>query len=226
MPGLLHYTINPQVTAFSTERDATLPFTVVQSHQVHGTEIAVVRSPLTTREELEGIDGLMTDVPGCAIGVRTADCIPVLLFDAAHHAVSAVHAGWRGTVAGITAKAVRLMAEQYGTCAADIWAVIGPGIGPDSFQVGDEVVEAFRQAHFPMNDIHTFRGPRIEGAMQGGHHIDLWKANHWLLSQSGVDENHIQVAGICTYEHNDRFYSARREGIRCPRIITAIRYDD
>ena len=223
MPHLLFYSLGPSVTAFSTERDAELPFPVVQAHQVHGDVIREVTSPSTTREDLEGVDALLTNIPGLAIGARTADCIPVLLYDEPHHAVAAVHAGWRGTVLAITAKAIRRMTALYGTDPASLKAIIGPGIGPDSFQVGEEVVDAFREAGFPMDTIHTYRGPRIEGTMEGGHHLDLWEANRWLLLQSGLLPANIHVAAICTYAHNDRFYSARREGIRCPRIITAIR---
>ena len=144
--GLLRYEIAPEVTAFSPLRDAVLPMRVVQAHQVHGDRVAVVTSADTTREELEGYDALVTDVPGVAIGARTADCIPVLMYDPVHRAVAAVHSGWKGTVLKIAAKALSVMASKYGTRAADILAVIGPGIGPDSFQVGPEVTEAFLAA--------------------------------------------------------------------------------
>ena len=147
--GLLRYEIAPEVTAFSPLRDAVLPMRVVQAHQVHGDRVAVVTSADTTREELEGYDALVTDVPGVAIGARTADCIPVLMYDPVHRAVAAVHSGWKGTVLKIAAKALSVMASKYGTRAADILAVIGPGISPDSFQVGPEVTEAFLAAGFP-----------------------------------------------------------------------------
>lgn len=220
---MLWYDFPAGVEAFSTERPDVLPYDVVQAHQTHTAEVAVIERPGVTREELEGIDAMVTDVPGVAIGVRTADCIPVLLYDPVHRAVAAVHAGWRGTVADISAAAIRVMAQRYGTLPSDLVAQIGPGIGPDSFQVGEEVVAAFEKAGFPMSLIHTCRGPRIEGTMEGGHHLDLWAANRWLLERAGVPSSSIQVAGICTYASNDRFFSARREGIRCPRIISSIR---
>ena len=144
--GLLIYDIAPEVTAFSPLRDAVLPMRVVQAHQVHGDRVAVVTSAHTTREELEGYDALVTDVPGVAIGARTADCIPVLMYDPVRRVVAAVHSGWKGTVLKIAAKTLAVMASKYGTRAADILAVIGPGIGPDSFQVGPEVAEAFLAA--------------------------------------------------------------------------------
>ena len=98
--------------AFSLERDETLPFYVVQPHQVHGCVIREVTDPMTTWDELEGVDALVTDVPGVAISVRTADCIPVLLYDPVHKAVAAVHDGWRGTVQHLSRKVVDFMHEQ------------------------------------------------------------------------------------------------------------------
>ncbi len=221
--GLLYYDMGPGRIAFSTEREADLPFPVIQAHQVHGDRIAVIDRPDLTREELEGYDALITALPDCAIGVRTADCIPILLSDARRGVVAAVHAGWRGTVAGIVRSTLLKMNGWFGCSPSDVQAVIGPGIGPESFQVGEEVVEAFAEASFPMNLIWHEEGPRIAGTMRGGSHIDLWLANRWLMEQAGVPSSSIHTAGICTYQSNDRFYSARREGTHCPRIITAIK---
>ena len=225
MDSLFRYTIAAGVEAFSTERDAVLPYYVVQPHQVHGCEIREVLRPDTTRDELEGVDALVTNVPGVAISVRTADCIPVLLYDPVHKAVAAVHAGWRGTVQHISLKVIDRMRELYGTQASNLLAVIGPGIGPDSFQVGQEVADAFAAAGFPMEKILSDRGPKkpsVKNPMNGGLHLDLWEANRWLLIMSGVLADNIQISGICTYLNNDLFYSARREGIKCNRMITSI----
>ena len=224
MNKLFRYTIADGVEAFSTERDAVLPYYVVQPHQVHGCEIREVLRADTTRDELEGVDALVTNVPGVAISVRTADCIPVLMYDPVHKAVAAVHDGWRGTVQRLSQKVIAFMHDRYGTCAADVLAVIGPGIGPDSFQVGQEVVDEFAAAGFPMAEILRDCGPKaptLANPMAGGLHIDLWRANEWLLEQAGV--RFVQVAGICTYKNNDRFFSARREGTKCGRIINCIK---
>ncbi|MBP5646955.1 MAG: peptidoglycan editing factor PgeF [Bacteroidaceae bacterium] len=225
----MYYNIADNIVAFSTERGESLPFYVVQPHQVHGCVIREVTDPFTAREELEGVDALVTDVPGVAISVRTADCIPVLLYDPVHKAVAAVHDGWRGTVQKLSRKVIDFMHSRYGTDASDLKAVIGPGIGPDSFQVGQEVADEFRNAGFPMDEVLLDCGPKAPTAdnpMAGGLHIDLWQANRWLIEQSGVRSENIQVAGICTYRNNDRFFSARREGIRCGRIINCIRLVD
>ncbi|MBR3658516.1 MAG: peptidoglycan editing factor PgeF [Bacteroidaceae bacterium] len=223
MNKLFRYTIADGVEAFSTERDAELPYYVVQPHQVHGCEIREVLRPDTTRDELEGVDALVTNVPGVAISVRTADCIPVLLYDPVHKAIAAVHDGWRGTVQRLSQKVIAFMHDRYGTCAADVLAVIGPGIGPDSFQVGQEVADAFAAAGFPMAEILKDcdpKAPTADNPMAGGLHIDLWRANEWLLEQAGV--RFVQVAGICTYQ-DPRFFSARREGPKCGRIINVIK---
>ncbi len=209
------------VEAFLTRKGANLPYPVITGHQVHDCCIAVVDRPDMTRDELQGYDGLVTNIPGVAIGVRTADCIPVLLYDPVRHAVAAVHAGWKGTVKRIVQKAVYQMEHNFGTKAEDIRAVIGPGIGPDSFQVGVEVVELFKSQSFPLDEIWSFRGTSQEG-MAGGHHIDLFKANRWLLKQTGVPQWSIYTAGIDTYM-DPTFFSARREGVDTGRIISSIK---
>ena len=225
----MNYQIADNLIAFSTEREDQLPFYVVQPHQVHGCEIREVTDPFTTREQLVGVDALVTDVPGVAISVRTADCIPVLLYDPVHKAVAAVHDGWRGTVQHLSRKVIDFMHYRYGTEVFDLKAVIGPGIGPESFQVGQEVVDAFAGAGFPMAEILADCGPKAPTAdnpMNGGLHIDLWQANLWLLEQAGVRPENIQVTGICTYRNNHRFFSARREGTKCGRIINCIKIAD
>ena len=220
--GVLKYDLGPGVEAFSTQRDALLPYPVIQGHQVHGCEVAIIDRPDVTKDELHGFDAFVTDRPGVAIGVRTADCIPVLLYDPVRRVAAAVHAGWKGTVLRISQKAIEVMIRRFGCNPAGMKAVLGPGIGPDSFQVGEEVVERFRQAGFPIDDIWRFQGPGDGTPMSGGHHIDLWKANQWLLEHSGILPSDILTAGIDTYTAK-AFFSARREGIQCGRIINAIR---
>ena len=185
--GLLIYDIAPEVTAFSPLRDAVLPMRVVQAHQVHGDRVAVVTSARTTREELEGYDALVTDVPGVAIGARTADCIPVLMYDPVRRVVAAVHSGWKGTVLKIAAKVLAVMASKYGTRAADILAVIGPGIGPDSFQVGPEVADAFLAAGFP----ETWSRPSlpIKHSTDGSEKTETVTCSHSFTTQPHTGED-------------------------------------
>lgn len=220
--GLLSYDLGQGVEAFSTQRDAVLPYPVIQGHQVHTRRIAIIDRPGMTREELEGYDAFITNLPGVAIGVRTADCVPILLYDPVKRVVAAVHAGWKGTVLHITQRAISMMDQTFKCEASDIRAVMGPAIGPDSFQVGEEVAEKFKAAGYPMDLIWSFRGPCGKKPMSGGHHIDLFKANRWLLEESGVPAENIQECGIDTYT-NEAYFSARREGTHCGRIINAIR---
>ena len=214
--------MGPGVEAFTTRRDSILPYPVIQGHQVHGSRVAIIDRPDLTREELEGYDAFITDLPGVAIGVRTADCVPVLISDPVHRVIAAVHSGWKGTVQMISKNTVHLMGERFGSRPADLQAVIGPAIGPESFQVGEEVVEKFREAGFPMPTIWSFQGTGDGSPMFGGDHIDLFQANRWILEECGIRPENIRVQALDTYQ-DPSFFSARREGVHCGRNINAIR---
>ena len=218
----IQYDLGPGVEAFSTRRESKLPYPVIQAHQVHGFRVAVVNRPDTRKEELDGYDALVTGLSGVAIGVHTADCVPILLYDSRRRVVAAIHSGWKGTVQRISQKVLFVMKSDFGSDAADVRAVIGPAIGPDSFQVGEEVVQFFKEQGFPLDDIWTFNPGYTGVPMADGHHLDLFKANRWLLEEAGVPAAAIQVAGIDSYL-DQTFFSARREGISCGRTISFIR---
>ena len=222
MTDLLTYSLGEGVEAFSTRRDSALPYPVIQGHQVHGDRVALIGRPGLRLEDLEGMDAFVTDLKEVAIGVRTADCVPVLLYDPIKRVIAAIHSGWKGTVLRISQKTIGVMEENFGCKAPDIHAVIGPSIGPESFQVGEEVVEQFGQAGFPMKRIWSFRGHGDGTPMSGGHHIDLWEANSFLLEESGVRSENIQICGIDTFTSTE-YFSARREGTHCGRIINSIK---
>ncbi len=219
---ILYYPLCAGVEAFTTRRDSVLPYPVIQGHQVHGSRVAIIDRPETTREELEGYDAFVTNLPGVAIGVRTADCVPILLYGPKNRTIAAIHSGWKGTVQMISRKVIGILEDKYGTKPSDILAAIGPCIGPDSFQVGEEVAAVFKDAGFPMDRIWQFMGPKGKKPMEGGHHIDLPEACQWTLLEAGVPEENIQICGIDTYR-DPSFYSARREGIECGRNINAIK---
>ena len=160
---LLTYRLGDGVEAFSTQRDAVLPYPVVQGHQVHDSRVAVIDRTDYTRKELEGYDAFVTALPDVAIGVRTADCVPILLYDPVRRVVAAVHSGWKSSVLHIAQKAINVMAQQFGSQTKDMSAVIGPSISPDSFQVGEEVAEHFISS---MQDFRwTVSGPSAAPAM-------------------------------------------------------------
>ena len=184
---------------------------LLMPHQVHKAEIAVVDEQRDI--DLEGYDALMTNVEEVCIGVSTADCIPVLLYDQKQRAVCAVHAGWRGTVMRIVEQSIARMTEVYGTNPADLNAQIGPGIHLESFEVGDEVYEAFMKAGFDMERISR----RDEKW-----HIDLPECNRLQLMEAGIPEHQINVSPVCTFQQSDTFFSARRLGIDSGRIFTGI----
>ena len=196
---------------------------LIMPHQVHLTRVAKIDETfmaLTTtkrQEVLEGVDALMTNLPGVCIGVSTADCIPVLLYDPVHHAACAIHAGWRGTVQRIVVKAVEAMMQDYGTQPQQLVAQIGPGIHLDSFEVGDEVYEAFAQAGFDMESISK---------KCDKWHIDLPECNRQQLIATGLMPQSVKVSPVCTFQQATDYFSARRLGINSGRIFTAIKIID
>ena len=200
---------------------------VFMPHQVHGTEILQVKQAEPWKgmaDDLEGVDALITDVTGVCIGVSTADCIPVLLYDEAHHAAAAIHAGWRGTVKCIAAKAVESMRDSFGTHPEELKAVIGPGISLDAFEVGDEVYDQFQAEGFAMEKIARRYPAKLPplGGIEGGFkwHIDLPLCNRLQLGKAGVSQ--IELSGICTWQQSDDYFSARKLGVNSGRILTGV----
>ena len=219
---LLRYDLGPGVEAFSTRRDSVLPYPVVECHQVHGFRVALVDRPGMRKEELNGYDALVTSLPGCAVGIHTADCVPILMYNPQRRVVAAVHSGWKGTVQRISQKVLFVLKQHYGSRPEEVRVAIGPAIGPASFQVGEEVVQFFKEQGFPLEEIWHFQPGRSGVPMADGHHLDLFKANRWLLEEAGVPAANIQSCGIDSYT-DETFFSARREGLSCGRTISFIR---
>lgn len=193
---------------------------LIMPHQVHLTKTAVIdeaffkSSEEVRKEILEGVDAVMTNLPDICIGVSTADCIPVLIYDSRLKVAAAIHAGWRGTVKRIVKQTITDMKTVYGSDPKDMKAQIGPGISLDSFEVGNEVYEAFVAAGFDMSPISKqyFKW-----------HIDLPECNRLQLIEAGLPPENISVANICTMKQSDKFFSARRLGIQSGRIFTGIK---
>lgn len=226
-----HVAANRQLLAAELKVDTNR---IIIPHQTHGVETRIIGSEFLALPEnvkrmlLEGVDAVMTNVKGVCIGVSTADCIPVLLYDEEHHAAAAIHAGWRGTQARIVHKAVLEMRMAYNTDPAKLKAVVGPGISIDNFEVGDEVYEAFEQAAFDMDAIAEERIKRNPDAddpakrFEKKWHINLPLANKMMLMHTGVKEENIQMSDICTYDNASDYFSARRLGVESGRIYTGI----
>ena len=188
--------------------------------QSHGSEILIVDEEFCQKEEtlkneaLTGIDALITCSKELCIAVTTADCVPVLLYDPVRQVIAAVHAGWRGTFARITQKTIQSMKENFGCHPEDLYALIGPSISADVYNVGNELYDIFKAEKFPLELIFTKADDMLL--------LDLWHANHWLLEQSGIPLHQIQIAGMCTFTHNDKFFSARKLGVKSGRMLNGI----
>lgn len=145
-------------------------------------------------------DSLITDRPEVTLVQRYGDCVPVLFYDPAHKAVGICHAGWKGTVDNICAITLKNMRKIYGTDPKDVLAGIGPSIGPDHFEVKEDVAGRFR-------DVFGKRYNEISSTREGSLYLDLWKSNRILLEEQGVEK--IETAEICTVCHKDEWFSHR-----------------
>ncbi|SEB55797.1 peptidoglycan editing factor PgeF [Terriglobus roseus] len=159
-------------------------------------------------------DALMTDVPGMLLTVQVADCIPVLLFAPKKRAVAAVHAGWRGTAARIAQSTATAMQRLYGSDPADIIAAIGPGIGPESYAVSEDLRTEFATAFAYSEELFQVRDAQL--------FLDLWEANQRQLLEAGLERANIHVLGLDTATSTGRFFSHRAEKGFTGRMMAAI----
>jgi len=192
---------------------------VLLIRQVHRADAAVVRRGRTGRWDRPDADAIVSNDPSSAVGVRVADCAPILLADRRLGAVGAVHAGWRGTLQEAAAAGVEAMTREFGSDAKDLVAAIGPCLGPCCGEVGPEVVEAFREAGHGADRIERWfaTGP------SGRPYLDLWRANADELEAAGVEAGNIHVAGLCTKTHAGVLHSYRAEGEKSGRMLGVIR---
>jgi len=192
-----------------------LPQHLVECRMAHGTE--VTRVGLGDRgHRMQGVDALMTNAPGVPLLLTYADCVPIILYDPARHAVALVHAGWQGTVRGIASAVAQAMVDAFGSKPEEMLAAIGPAIGPCCYPVGPEVAHAVRRA-FPDTDA------LLMSPNGGQPHFDLWQANVQQLQAAGVGQ--VEVAGICTACHRDQFFSHRAESGRTGRFGVLLMLD-
>lgn len=179
------------------------------TRQVHSDGLVVisVEPGPQTRTSRAKADGLLTRWPGHLLGVRTADCLPILLVDRAKRGVAAIHAGWRGTLKSIARRAVRCMTAEFASREIDIEAAIGPSIGPCCFEVGPEVASRFEK-------------PFISGG--GSNHVDLVHATRSQLFQAGMDPEKIFSANACTHCLARDYFSHRRGGDGTRRMLAFV----
>ena len=182
---------------------------LVQNHQVHGTLVRSVTDEDGERPESAptvDADGLVTDEPGVTLTVFSADCLPILFYDPVRQCIAAVHAGWRGTAAGIAASAVEAMTGRYGCRPEDILAAIGPGISVCCFETTGDVPAALR-AHLGQKAERC-----ITDHQNGKFHVDLKLANRIWLEASGIRPEHIALCQACTACDREEFWSHRLLG--------------
>ena len=218
------------VPAFATSRDGVAHFFGTRSHaesvaydvgvpaparghswilsvkQVHGTDALVVDRPVTVTDRFEGgWDALVTDQPGVTVAVRTADCVPVLVYDRRRRAVAAIHAGWRGAVAGIVPKTIQLMLSRFSIAEIDLRVSVGPSAGPCCYEVDEAVLTPLRWGwpDWP-SVLQDDRGTKAR--------LDLKALVRRQAAEIGIRPEHITAVNLCTICHSNLFYSYRREG--------------
>jgi YfiH family protein len=181
--------------------------------QVHGADVCDIRvgSPF---ESGVRADALVSDDPTRVLSVKYADCVPLLLASADGRAVAAVHAGWRGLVAGVIRAAVRQLEKTSAAPASSFVAAIGPCIGVDAFEVGPEVLTAFARLMGPHAPLRTGRDDKG--------HVDLRQAALHELQSAGVNAGRIDTSDLCTYAHPAEFFSHRRDGNATGRMAAII----
>lgn len=170
--------------------------------QVHSADAVHADAPRPVHEDHHKADIILTDKPNVTLYMRFADCVPILFHDPKKNVVSIAHAGWLGTVRGASSATVKAMREKYGSQPKDILAAIGPSIGVDHYEVGQDVISQIEQAFGP-------DAKRLIESRDGKTYLDLWAANRIQLEKSGVEQ--IEVAGLCTACHLDDWFSHRAE---------------
>jgi YfiH family protein len=223
------------VTA-SHKRGRAPRWVLVSAKQVHSDIIHAVRS--APKAQLAG-DGLITNIPGLLLSIKTADCLPVLLADSEHRAVGAFHAGWRGTLARIVEKGVGAMRREFGSDPAKMKAAIGPGIHSCCYEVSDELRDQFESQfayaadlfveHFDVDPVRQKYPMLFLNARAPGHvevskqtHLVLVAANRRQLLDAGLRPENISVSPLCTACNIDLLFSHRAERGKTGRMMAAV----
>jgi YfiH family protein len=181
----------------------------VMANQSHGINVEIISKDrrgagaFSRSNAIPSTDAMITNEHEICLFVMGADCVPILFYDPVKKVVGAAHSGWKGTVTKITTEVIRKMQETYQCNPADIYAAIGPSIGPCCYKVGGEVMEAVLRNYGTMDGFISFDNADYSP------NLNLWAANKFQLLELGVPEENIEVAGICTHCNHDDFYSSR-----------------
>lgn len=203
----------------SVERNKTIagklfgfdPARLLTVSQVHGNDILIIDKPVKNIDEfsLTSSDAIVTNQGNLAIGILTADCVPILLLDPVKKVIAAVHAGWKGTVKAVVKNAIDTMAKRFGSDKKTLLAAIGPSIGPCCYKVDEAVVKEFGIAEFIKREDTGLR-------------LDLKKANVSQMLNAGLSESNISVENLCTSCRNDLFFSYRADNKKTGRQLNFI----
>lgn len=157
--------------------------------------------------KLEGVDGLVTNIPGICLVTFYADCVPLFFVDPVKKAIGLSHSGWRGTVGKIGRVTVELMQQQYGCDPSDILAAVGPSVCRDCYEVSKDVIERFRESFAEKHWKDLFYQKE-----NGKYQLDLWKANEIIFAEAGILPEHTAVTNVCTHCNSEVLYSHRTAG--------------
>jgi YfiH family protein len=185
------------------------PESIFDVWQVHSADVVCADSPRHLEEEYRKADIILTDKPDVTLFMRFADCVPLLMHDPHNGVIGIAHAGWMGTLRDVAAATIHAMQANYGSKPADIIVGIGPSIGPDHYEVGEDVVAQVHQ---------KFDG-EADRILENHHdrtHFNLWDANRILLQRAGIEQ--IEVSGVCTACNTDDWFSHRAEKGRTGRF--------
>ena len=183
---------------------------LVQVKQIHSADVIVANNPM---DALKQGDAIITNTPGLLLLMRFADCVPIMFVDPVNNAVGIAHAGWQGTVKEVAFHTVRAMEAQFQSNPSDIFVGIGPSIGPDHYEVGEDVIVRAQ-------DVFSEHTDRILIKGRNSVKLDLWKANEISLQRAGV--TNIEISGICTGCDIEDWYSHRGENGKTGRFAGVI----
>ncbi len=193
-------------------------------HQTHGTRVLKIDEEFLNLEHsasievMYGVDAVITDIREKFLCVNTADCVPILIFDRKSKAIAAIHAGWKGTSGGIVRNTITAMKDQYSASPGDMIVGIGPAISMRNYEVGDEVIEEFKQNGIDLTDSEVCTRKYSTSKC----HINLKEINRRELIDLGVSEQNIETTELCTFEKQELFFSARRQTVHSGRMLTGI----
>jgi len=182
------------------------PLAVVSVKQVHGTNALLVDRPIEAGKTFAGEwDAVITNQPGVLVTVKTADCVPILLYDPIQHVVAAIHSGWRGSVAGIVPKTLMRMQQEFGSEPGSIHVAIGPSAGSCCYEVDDAVLKPLQSYSFWKSVVReTARGRAL---------LDLREFVRRQTLAAGVPDQNVWAVDHCTICRPELFFSYRREGV-------------